>query len=187
MKLKDLKQDDKNLFDEIDFFKGLGDTTPYYQEFIYLYGERDLFSKVELLFNENGLVGVGNLFALQIDKWNDFKLIIDKVKDLENTDRTVTNKGSKVNRGDKTRTTNSNNVNEVTPFDIVESLESEKNSNNLDEIENSTDDLTTENKAIYTGFSRDKVEYFLNRFTNYTEYRRLIYADIVNMLTLQLY
>lgn len=187
MKLKDLKQDDKTLFDEIDFLKGLGDTTPYYQEFIYLYGERDLFSKVELLFNDYGLVGVGNLFTLHIDKWNDFKLIVDRVKDLENTDRTVINTGSKVTKGDKTRTTNSNNVNEVIPFDIVESLENEKNSNNLDEIENSTDDLTTENTAIYTGFSRDKIEYFLNRFINYTEYRRLIYADIVNMLTLQIY
>lgn len=187
MKLKDLKTDTKNLFDEIDFFKGLEDTNSYYQEFIYLYGERDLINKVELIFNDNGLIGVGDLFTLKTDKWIDLKLIGDKIKDLENADRTVINTGTKVNKGDRTRKTNTNDTNQVTPFDVKESIENEQNNNTIDEVENSTDDLTTENKSIYTGFSRDKINYFLNRFKSYTEYRRLIYNDIVNMLTLQLY
>lgn len=187
MKLKDLKTDDGNLFDEIDFFKGLGDTTSYYEEFIYLYGERDLINKVELMFTEIGLTSVGGLFTLKTEKWTDLQLIDDKIKDIENTDRTVVNTGSRVNKGDKTRQLNTNNVNEVIPFDVIESFENEKNLNNSDEVENSTDDLTTENKSVYTGFSRDKINYFLNRFNRYTEYRRLIYADIVDMITLQLY
>ena len=187
MKLKELETDNKNLFDEIDYFKMLEDTNPYFQEFIFLYGERDLISKVELLFNETGLSGVGSLFTLKTDKWNDVKLIDDKITELENTDRTVINTGSKVNKGDKTRVSNTNNVNEVIPFDVEESFENEKNLNNLDEIENSTDDLSTENKAIYTGFSKDKINYFQNRFMNYIEYRCLIYEDIINMITLQLY
>ena len=187
MKLKELETDNKNLFDEIDYFKMLEDTDPYYQEFIYLYGERDLISKVELLFNETGLSGVGSLFTLKTDKWNDVKLIGDKIKTLENTDRTVINTGAKVNKGDRTKQTNSHDANQVTPFDVKESIENEQNNNTLDEVENSTDDLTTENKSVYTGFSRDKVNYFLNRFKSYIEYRRLIYNDIVNMLTLQIY
>lgn len=187
MKLKDLKQDDKNLFDEIEFFKDLGNTTPYYQEFIYLYGERDLINKVELIFNENGLTGVGGLFTLKTNKWSDLELINDKIKDLETRDRTVINTGTRLNKGDKTRKTSTNNVNEVIPFDVKESFEDENNLNNIDEVENSTDDLTKENKSIYTGFSKDKIHYFLNRFKSYTEYRRLIYSDIVNMLTLQIY
>lgn len=187
MKLKDLKQDDKNLFDEIDFFIGLENTNPYYQEFIYLYGERDLISKVELIFNESGLTGVGGLFTLKTDTWNDYKLIDDKIKDIEDTDRTVVNTGTRLNIGDKTRQTTNDNVNEVVPFDVTESFENEANSNSIDEVENTTDDLTTENTAVYSGFSKEKINYFLNRFKSYTEYRRLIYADIVNMLTLQLY
>lgn len=187
MKLKDLMQDDKNLFDTIDFFKGLDDTNPYYKEFIYLYGERDLISKVETIYSDNGLIGIGELFTLKTEKWGDLKLIRDKVKDIEETDRTVINTGTKASTGDRTRTTNTNDVREVTPFDVTDSIENEQSNNTYDEVENSTDDLTTENKSIYTGFSRDKINYFLNRFKSYTEYRRLIYTDIVNMLTLQLY
>ena len=187
MKLKDLKTDSENLFDTIDYFKALGDTTPYYQEFIYLYGDRDLVSKVENDFTENGLANIGALFTLKTSKWNDFKLIDDKIKDIENTDRKVVNTGTRLNTGDKTRKSNTSNVNEVTPFDVPDSIENDQNSSNLDETENSKDNLSTENTTFYTGFTKDKIAYFLNRFKNYEEYRRLIYIDIVNMLTLQLY
>lgn len=187
MKLKDLKTDSENLFDKIDYFKALGDTTPYYQEFIFLYGERELVSKVETDFTENGLTNIGGLFTLKTSKWNDFKLIDDKIKDIETTDRKVVNTGTQLNTGDKTRKSNTSNVNEVTPFDISDSIENEQNSNNLDESENSKDNSTTENTTLYTGFSKDKIDYFLNRFKNYEEYRRLIYIDIINVLTLQLY
>ena len=187
MKLKDLKTDTENLFDVMEIFKDLGDIDSYYREFIYLYGERELINKVESMFNEGGLREVGWLFTLKTSKWLDLKLIDDKIKDLENTDKTIVNTGSRVNKGDKTRQINNNNVNEVIPFDVIESVENEKNLNNSDEVENSTDDLTTENKSVYTGFSRDTINYFLNRFTRYTEYRHIIYADIINMITLQLY
>lgn len=187
MKLKELREDSKNLFDEIDFFKGLENTNHYYTEFIYLYGERELINKVETIFNDRGLRGIGELFTLNTEKWLDFKLTIDKIKTLENTDRTVINTGSKINTGDKTRQTSTQDVNKVTPFDVDESIENEQSSNILNENENSTDNLTTEHKAIYTGFSKEKVEYFLKRFKTYTEYRKLIYSDIVNMLTLQIY
>ena len=187
MKLKELKEESKNLFDEIDFFKGLGNTKPYYIEFIYLYGERDLINKIETIFNDSGLHGVGELFTLKTEKWLDLKLTVDKIKTIENTDKTVINTGTKVNQGDRTRQTNTQDVNKVTPFDVAESIENEQSSNILNESENSTDNLTIENKSIYTGFSKEKVDYFLERFKTYIEYRKLVYSDIVNMLTLQLY
>lgn len=187
MKLKDLKTDTGNLFNEMEIFKDLGNIDDYYREFIYLYGERDLTNKVESMFNEGGLREVGWLFTLKTSKWLDLQLIDGKIKNLENTDKTIVNTGSRVNKGDKTRTTNTNNVNEVIPFDIIESVENEKNLNNSDEVENSTDNLTMENKQVYTGFSRDTINYFLNRFTRYIEFRHIIYADIINMITLQIY
>ena len=79
MKLKDLKTDAGNLFDEMEIFKDLGDIDSYYREFIYLYGERDLINKVELMFNENGLTEVGWLFTLKTSKWLDLQLIDDKI------------------------------------------------------------------------------------------------------------
>lgn len=187
MKLKDLKTDTENLFDTIDFFKTIGNTSAYYQEFIYLYGDRDLISKVETDFTENGLTNVGLLFTLKTDKWTNLKSLDDKIKELETTDTKVVNTGTQLNTGDKTRKSNTSNVNEVTPFDVVESFENEQNSNNLDETENSTDNLTTENTKLYSGFSKERMNYFINRFKNYEEYRRLIYIDIVDMLSLQLY
>lgn len=187
MKLKDLKTDNENLFDTIDYFKALGDTAPYYQEFIFLYGERELISKVEDDFTKNGLTNIGSLFTLKTSKWNDFKLIDDKIKDMETTDRKVVNTGTQLNTGDKTRKSNTNNVSEVTPFDVPDSIENDQNTNTIDETENNKDNSSTENTTLYTGFSKDKIRYFLNRFKNYDEYRRLIYIDIINVLTLQVY
>ena len=183
MKLKEII----NLFNEIDYFKGVDNKDDYYQEFIYLFGERDLLLKVETLYSEKGTTGVGKLFNLKTNKWIELSLLDEKIKTIELTDKTVTNTGTRINKGGKTRKTNTNNVNEITPFDVDESLENEKNVNILDETESNSDDLTTENKAIYSGFSKEKIYYFLNKFNNYREYRYLIYTDIVNMLTLQIY
>ena len=183
MKLKEIT----NLFNEIDYFKGIENKEDYYQEFIYLFGERDLLMKVETLFNTEGVASVGKLFNLKNKKWIYLSTLNDKIKTIELSDKTVTNTGTKINKGDKTRKTNTNNVNEITPFDADESLENEKNVNVLDEVESNSDDLTTENKTIYSGFSKEQIDYFQNQFEMYIEFRYLIYKDIVNMLTLQIY
>ena len=183
MKLKEMNK----LFNEIDYFKGIGNKEEYYQEFIYLYGERNLLMKVETLFNTEGVTGVGKLFTLKAKKWFELSTLNDKIKTIELTDKTVTNTGTKTNKGGKTRKTNTNNVNEITPFDVDESFENEKNVNVLDEIESNSDDLTTEIKTIYSGFSKEQIDYFQNKFETYIEFRYLIYKDIVNMLALQIY
>ena len=106
---------------------------------------------------------------------------------METVERTVTTTGKKVNSGGKTRKTNTNNTSEVIPFDVVESVENEINENSVDEIETNNDDLTSDNKTVYTDFSKEKIDYFINKFENYSEYRYLIYNEIINMLTLQIY
>lgn len=183
MKLKEIN----NLFNEIDYFKGIDNKDDYFQEFIYLFGERDLLTKVETIYNEAGVVGIGKLFKLKTKKWIEFSTLDDKINALETTDRTVLTTGTKSNSGGKTRQTNSNNTNEVTPFDVVESIQNEKDTNTIEEIESNTDDLTTENKVVYSGFSKEKIDYFIKKFENYSEYRYTIYNDIIIMLTLQIY
>lgn len=187
MKIKDLETTDKDLFDEIEFFKTLENRKAYFNEFKFLYGERDLLSKVEDLYNEQGLQGVGSLFVLNTDKWNDYKLILSKINDIESSDKTVTISGSKTGQGGKIRKSNTKNNNSVIPFDVSNSIENEQNSNNLDETETNNDSQTVENKTVYSGYDKDKINHFLNRFKNYPEYRKFIYSDIVNMLASQIY
>lgn len=183
MKLKEMN----NLFDEIKYFNNIDNRDDYYNEFLYLFGERDLLNKVENIFIEYGSVGVGKLFNLKAKKWIEFSNIESKIKELETTEKTVTTKGKKVNAGGKTRKTNTNNTSEVIPFDVAVSIENEVNENSVDEIETNNDDVTSDNTTIYSGFSKEKIDYFINKFENYSEYRYLIYNEIVNMLTLQLY
>ena len=182
MKLKEIN----NLFNEIDYFNGVDNKDEYFQEFIYLFGERDLLSKVESLYIEQGVTGIGKLFSLKTKKWIEISALDEKINALENTDRTVTTTGSKTNTGGKTRQTNSNNTNEVIPFDVVESIQNEQDTNTIEEVESNSDDLTTENKTVYSGFSKEKIDYFIEKFENYSEYRYTIYSDIINMLTLQI-
>ena len=183
MKLKEMN----NLFNEIEFFNGIINKDDYYQEFIFLFGERDLLMKVETLYTEKGVTGVGKLFSLKTKKWIEFSTINEKINELETTDRTVLTTGTKTNTGGKTRQTNSNNTNEVIPFDVVESIQNEKDTNTIEEVESNSDDLNLENKTVYSGFSKEKIDYFIKKFENYSEYRYTIYNDIITMLTLQIY
>ena len=183
MKIKEIN----NLFDEIKYFNNIDNRDDYYNEFIYLFGERALLNKVENIFIEQGTSGVGKLFNLKAKKWIEFSAIESKIEKLEVIEKTVTTKGSKVNTGGKTRKTNTNNTSEVIPFDVVEKIENEINENTVDEIETNNDDVSSDSTTVYNDFSKEKINYFIKKFKNYNEYRYFIYNDIINMLTLQLY
>lgn len=183
MKIKEIN----NLFDEIKYFNNIDNRDDYYNEFIYLFGERDLLNKVENIYLEHGTIGVGKLFNLKAKKWIEFSAIESKIEKLEVIEKTVTTKGSKVNTGGKTRKTNTNNTSEVIPFDVVEKIENEINENTVDEIETNNDDVSSDSTTVYNDFSKEKINYFIKKFKNYNEYRYFIYNDIINMLTLQLY
>lgn len=183
MKLKELN----NLFNEIDYFKSIENKDDYYQEFIFLHGERDLLSKIEDLYNKQGLTAVGKLFNLKTKKWADISKIYEEIANLEKTNATIQTSNNKVNRVDRTRQTNSNNISEVIPFDVVESVDNEKATNTIAETENNTDNSSMDNKTVYSGFSKEKINHFIKKFENYKEYRHTIYKDIVSMITLQIY
>ena len=183
MKIKEIN----NLFDEIKYFNNIDNRDDYYNEFIYLFGERDLLNKVENIYLEHGTIGVGKLFNLKAKKWIEFSAIESKIEKLEVIEKTVTTKGSKVNTGGKTRKTNTNNTSEVIPFDVAERMENEINENTVDEIETNNDDVSSDSTTVYNDFSKEKINYFIKKFKNYNEYRYFIYNDIINMLTLQLY
>ena len=183
MKLKEMD----NLFDVINYFNNINNKEDYYTEFLYLFGERDLLTKIETIYNEKGVAGVGKLFNLKAKKWLEFSTIEDKITALETVDHTVSTIGTKINSGGKIRKTNTNNTSEVIPFDVVESIENEVNKNSVDEVETNNDDVTTDTKTVYTDFSKEKIEYFINKFENYKEFRYLIYNEMINMLTLQIY
>lgn len=183
MKLKELN----HLFFAINYFNAINNKDDYFNEFIYLFGERDLINKVEEIFKIQGAWGVGQLFNLKTKKWIEISNIYDEISELEKTNTTILTTNNKVNKGDRTRQTNTNNSNEVIPFDVVETVENEKELNTVAETENNTDNSTMENKTVYSGFSKDKINYFIRKFENYSEYRYTIYNDIVNMITLQIY
>lgn len=183
MKLKELN----NLFSEIDYFKGIENRDDYYNEFIFMYGERDLLTKIEAIYTENGISAVGKLFNLKTKKWVEISNIYTEISELEKTNTTILTTNTKENKGDRTRQTNTNNTNDIIPFDVVESVENEKELNTVSETENNSDNTTMENKTVYSGFSKDKINYFIRKFEHYNEYRYLIYKDIANILTLQIY
>ena len=176
-----------DIFAEIFYFKGLENRDDYYQEFIYFFGEREILYKIETLYNESGVEGIGKLFTLKTKKWVELAYLEEKIKELERLEKTVSIKGIKQNKGDKSRTTNTNNTNEVIPFDIKESIENEKNRNVIYETEVIIDNFTIVFIFVYTDFSKEKIDYFLKKFKNYSEYRYIIYKDIINMITLQVY
>ena len=129
MKLKEIN----NLFGEIKYFTSIVDRDDYYNEFLYLFGERELLKKVENIFIEQGTRGVGKLFNLKTKKWVEFATLETRINKMEPTDSAVTTRGTKVNKGGKTRKTNTNNTSEVVPFDVVESIGNEVNENIVDE------------------------------------------------------
>lgn len=183
MKLKEIE----NLFNEIDYFKTLNNREDYYQEFIFMYGDRDLISKVENLYTEQGVGAIGQLFNLKTAKWFELFSLVKSITDLGNTETTVLTTGSKINKGNSNRQTNSNNTNEVVPFDVDDTVQNGKDINTVEEVSTNTDDLEISNKTVYSGFNKDRIDYFIKKFKNYSEYRYLIYKDITDMLTLQIY
>ena len=55
MKLKELKNEEHNILDFISFFDDIVDTKPYFTELSFMYGERELLTKVEDLFLDSGI------------------------------------------------------------------------------------------------------------------------------------
>jgi len=191
MKLKEIKTEEQNLLDTISFFDRVPDTKPYYNEFIYLYGNRTLLSYIEELYLTDGINGVGMLFDLKKGEWEKLENISSVINENVLTDKKVVTTKENTGNVNKTGTRNQENNTDdyVVPYD--EEVETKQSNNINTDSYNDTEDVSTDDRGktevLYTGYDKDKLDYLTNLFKNYPDYRYKVYQDIVNMLCLQIY
>lgn len=192
MLLKELKSEigTKNLFDFIDYFNEISDTTPYYTEFIIKYGNRPILEVIEEINTLEGLSGIGSIFTLKSEEWKQNKIINDKIKDLSLEDRKIITTNEDLGNIKKNRTNeeNKHNTENVVPYDSEDELKSGANTgtNSYNDNETLEDKRTGIKETVYTGYNRDRL-YYLERFKDMPDYRNIIYNDIIDILCLQIY
>lgn len=191
MKLKNMKNREYNLLDVITFFDNSPDTTPYFTELIYLYGNRNVLPAIEELFLVDDVHGVGMIFDLKSKEWEELEEIQSIIKETVSTGMKITTNKTNAGNVKKTGNATQNNMNDdyIIPYDVSEETKQSKTDKtdtyiNSEDVE--TDDTGT-TETVYTGFDKDRFENLTMIFKNYPEIRYKIYGDIVNMLCLQTY
>lgn len=191
MRLKELKNEEYNLFDFISFFDGIPDTKPYFTELTYLYGNRVLLPAIEELLKADGLGSIGLIFDLKSQEWGDLENISNIIKENVTMETTIiTNKNdASIMSKNSNVSNNDNNKDYIIPFDENEEYEQSKTTKENSIISN--ENINNENEGItettYQGFNKDRVNLLIRIFKTYPNYRYEIYKDIVNMLCLQVY
>lgn len=191
MKLKELKNDEHNLFDFISFFDGIPDTKPYFTELTYLYGNRVLLPAIEELLKADGLGSIGLIFDLKSQEWGDLENISNIIKENVTMETTIiTNKNdASIMSKNSNVSNNDNNKDYIIPFDENEEYEQSKTSkeNSIISNENINNENEGTTETTYQGFNKDRINLLIRIFKTYPNYRYEIYKDIVNMLCLQVY
>lgn len=187
MKVKELKTNDKNLFDYIDFFNNITDTTPYFKEFIILYGEKKLLTAIENLYNLDGIMIIGELFKLKSKEWLYLQDIETKLKEIGVAEKTITTTDTGDNTYNKSNKINNNKQDYLNAFDENVNTETNKttNTDNIDENFTGKNNKTIIKK--YSGFDNNRLSYYVDLFKNNITIRNIIYNDIINMIALQIY
>ena len=116
MKLKDLKNDEYNILDFISFFDDIVDTKPYFIELAFKYGERELLTKVEDLYLDSGLGGIGKVFDLKRYEWEQLEMLSEKIVEDGLLETTVTKTTDKTDTVEKS----GSNTSEVSDDDFIE-------------------------------------------------------------------
>lgn len=191
MKLKELKNDEHNLLDFISFFNRIPNSKPYFIELTYLYGNRTLLPAIEELFKADGLGSVGLIFDLKSKEWADLENISNIIKENVTQETTIiTNKNntSTLNKNSNA-SNNDNNKDYIIAFDDNNEYEQSKTSkeNTIISSENVNNKNDEKAEKTYKGFNKDRIDYLVEIFKTYPNYRYEIYKDIVNMLCLQVY
>ena len=191
MKLKELKNDEYNLFDFISFFDGIPDTKPYFTELTYLYGNRVLLPAIEELLKADGLSSIGLIFDLKSQEWSDLENISNIIKENVTLETKVITNKNNTSTTNKNSNVTSNDINQdyVIPFDDNTEYEQSKTNkeNNITSSENISNDNEGYTETTYQGFNKDRINLLIRIFKTYPNYRYEIYKDIVNMLCLQVY
>ena len=191
MKLKDLKDDEYNILDFISFFDDIVDTKPYFTELAFKYGERKLLSKVEDLFLDSGLGGIGMIFDLKRYEWEQIESISKKLVDDGMLETTVTKTTDKTDTVEKSGT----NTSDVSDDDFIvaydEDIDTKQSgsskSDTVEMTENLKNDETGTDTTVTAGYDKNRIEYIMKIFKDYPNYRLEIYDDIVDNLCIKGY
>lgn len=191
MKLKDLKDDEYNILDFISFFDDIVDTKPYFTELAFKYGERELLSKVEDLFLDSGLGGIGMIFDLKRYEWEQIESISKKLVDDGMLETTVTKTTDKTDTVEKSGT----NTSDVSDDDFIvaydEDIDTKQSgsskSDTVEMTENLKNDETGTDTTVTAGYDKNRIEYIMKIFKDYPNYRLEIYDDIVDNLCIKGY
>ena len=191
MKLKELKNEEFNLLDFITFFDDIADTKPYFTELTFKYGERPILSKVENLFLDSGLGGIGMAFDLMSNDWKDLEMLSSKLVDDGTTETTTTKTKDTLDTSEKTGVTMSDTIDDdfVVPYDDnndVKQGSSTKTDNN-ETTENLKNIGQGTDKTVSSGYDKERMNYTMNLFMNYPNYRLEIYNCIVDSLCVKGY
>lgn len=191
MKLKDLVVGEYNILDYISFFDDITDTKPYFAELTFMYGERELLTKAEELFEVGDLGGVGLMFDLKSPDWEQLKVVAQRLVDdgmLETTTTKTTDRKDTIDR-------TGSNSSDITDDDYVvaydETVDTKQagttKSDTTENIENVINELAGTDTTVKTGYDKNRMEFITTLFKNYPNYRLEIYKDIVNGLCIQGY
>ena len=191
MKLKDLKDDEFNILDFISFFDDIVDTKPYFTELTFKYGERELLSKVEDLFLDSGLGGIGMIFDLKRYEWEQIENISKKLVDDGLLETTVTKTTDKTDTVEKS----GSNISDVSDDDFIVAYDEDEDtkqsgsskSDNVETTENLSNKETGTDTTKTTGYDKNRIDYIMSMFKEYPNYRLEIYDDIVDNLCIKGY
>lgn len=191
MKLKELKDDEFNILDFISFFDDIVDTKPYFTELTFKYGERELLTKVEDLFLDSGLGGIGMIFDLKRYEWEQIENISKKLVDDGLLETTVTKTTDKTDTVEKS----GSNISDVSDDDFIVAYDEDvdtkqsgsSKSDTVETSENLSNKETGTDTTVTTGYDRNRIDYIMSIFKEYPNYRLEIYNDIVDNLCIKGY
>lgn len=191
MKLKELKDDEFNILDFISFFDDIVDTKPYFTELTFKFGERELLTKVEDLFLDSGLGGIGMIFDLKRYEWEQIENISKKLVDDGLLETTVTKTTDKTDTVEKS----GSNISDVSDDDFIVAYDEDvdtkqsgsSKSDTVETTENLSNKETGTDTTVTTGYDRNRIDYIMSIFKEYPNYRLEIYNDIVDNLCIKGY
>lgn len=190
MKLKNLKTNDHNILDFITFFDSIVDTEPYFAELTFKFGERELLAKIEDLFLDSGLGGIGMGFDLKSNDWRQLEIISEKAIDGMGEATTVKTK-ERLDTIDKKGTNSSDVLDDDFIVAYDEEIDTKQSgrskTNDSENTESLTNEETGTDTTVSSGYDRNRMNYIMRLFRYYPNYRLEIYTDIVDTLCVKGY
>lgn len=190
MKLKNLKTNDHNILDFITFFDSIVDTEPYFAELTFKFGERELLAKIEDLFLDSGLGGIGMGFDLKSNDWRQLEIISEKAIDGMGEATTVKTK-ERLDTIDKKGTNSSDVLDDDFIVAYDEEIDTKQSgrskTNDSENTESLTNEETGTDTTVSSGYDKNRMNYIMRLFRYYPNYRLKIYTDIVDTLCIKGY